>query len=474
MLTLRKFQLPLVNILDELPSSILVAPTGSGKTMIGCALAWREIQRGGKVCFVIPRDNLARQTERTLKQWDLSSAFILGNESENRSANVQIASYQSLGSQLRDLNWLIDITTRWIIDEAHITAFAKALEKPLRTAKSKIGLTATPWQMQQRSLLDIFDRPVFAPNPGELIKMGFLAKPIYFIPTNKGKGSKLQASPEFVYDHWDRISGGERTFIFCNSINHSDVTARYFQSKGTNAVSVTSKTECKKVEKTFEEFRQGIVTVLVSCQKLAEGCDIPEATTVILNNRTDNRTSYFQRLGRGARIAPGKESFKVIDFVKLVDKFGKLEDVRLSEEDFDVTPKDGDRVPFKVCPIETCNRLNHPMARVCKCGHIFDFELVEREHTQDLIRLTQGDWEDLALEAFHNLMLRDFRQGVDRCEKEFFKMYSYYPPNHWVVDAKLPDNLRSQAVDVSWRMFKKKVMKRLPQDSIQLSIPGLL
>lgn len=465
---LRDFQRECVQKLDGLQSGILVAATGSGKTMMGAALSWKEVQRGGRVAFVVPRDNLARQTARTMWKWGLECGYILGGERENRQSKVQILSYQSLGSKKRSLDWLGQVTTTWIVDECHITAFAQSLH-PYLARTRKLGLTATPWQLGgKRSLLSIFDEVVFAPPPKRLIEWGYLAQPIYFCPKNRGN---LEASPQFIYDKWEELAYGEKSFIFAGSIAASDAIAAHFQEQDIAAVSVTSKTPAQQVEPIFDQFRSGQTTVLVSCNKLAEGCDVPDATCVILANRTESKSGAIQRVGRGARIAPGKTHFKVIDCVGIVRKFGAFDQIEPSLEDFALSePGEGD-FPTKDC--EKCHASSHVFAKVCsnpECRHPFEIEATLYESPGQLQRLTQSDLEERAIAAFHSLLLKDFRNNTSICEKEFHKQYGYYPLAHWASDAQLPSSMQSAVANVIWRSFKKSVSDRLAVP-VQLSLP---
>lgn len=468
MIVLRDFQLKACKELEQHDSATLVAPTGSGKTMIAAAIAWKEItKRKGRVAFVVPRDNLAKQTDATFKRWGLNAGFILGGQEENRSAKAQILSYQSLGSKKRELEWVADQTTLWIVDECHITAFSQALQPYLLGTKRKYGVTATPWQMGgKRSLLDVFDVPVFAPPPRDLIQQGYLAQPIYFRPRRKGK---LDASPDFIYEQWERFSFNELTFVFCGSIEESNKTAQHFRDNGIAAVSVTSDTQKQQVEPLFEKFRRGEIRVLVSCNKLAEGCDIPHATCVILANRTESRSGAIQRIGRGARIAPGKTHFKVIDCVGTIKKFGRFEDIDLSEEDFAKSePKEG-AFPEKECP--TCGASNHLAQKFCtNCGFEFEIEGSLYDTPGVLERLYTSDTEQRAIEAFHALLIRDFRHNLKNCDREFFTQYRYYPKDHWVADCLLPESMRSPVTTQAFNVFKREVAKRLPTGDVQLPL----
>lgn len=465
---LRDFQRKCVQELDSLQSGILIAATGSGKTMMGAALSWKEVQRGGRVAFVVPRDNLARQTARTMWKWGLECGYVLGGERENRGAKVQILSYQSLGSKKRSLNWLGNSSTTWIVDECHITAFAQSLQ-PYLAKTRKLGLTATPWQLGgKRSLLTVFDEVVFAPPPKQLIEWGYLAQPIYFCPKNKGK---LDASPEFIYDQWAELAYGEKSFVFAGSIAASDAVAAHFQGQGINAVSVTSETPSRQVEPIFDQFRSGQVTVLVSCNKLAEGCDIPDATCVVLANRTKSKSGAIQRMGRGARIAPGKTHFKVIDCVGIIKKFGAFDQIEPSLKDFELSEPGDGGFPMKEC--DKCHALSPASARVCsnkECKHPFEIEATLYESPGQLQRLTQSDLEGRAIAAFHSLLIKDFKQNTSVCEKEFHKQYGYYPLSHWASDAQLPSGMQSAVANAIWRGFKKSVSDRFAVP-IQLSLP---
>lgn len=467
MFVLRDFQRECVAEMDKKQSGLLLAPTGSGKTVMGLALAWKEVKlRKGKVAFIVPRDNLAQQTARSAIAWGLSVGFVLGGQPENRTADLQIITYQSLGSFRRSLDWLYDSITTSIIDEAHITAFTQSLEGLKR--RRILGLTATPWQMgRKRSLLEVFDEVVFAPNPGELIKKGFLAQPIHFCPKNKGK---LDPSPEFVFHWWEKLAYNEKTFCFANSISQAEAIASRFREQGIEAIAITSKTPAKQVEEVLREF--GLPTskyrVLTTCNKLAEGCDSPDATCVILANRTESKSGAVQRIGRGARIAPGKTHFKVIDCVGITRKFGMFDELNPTLEDFALDdPRDGEAL-HKDC--DRCYGANHISAKLCKyCGH--PFEIIRDYNTPDeLTRVAKNEQESRAIASFHALLLQDFLGSTQKCEQEFLKQFGYYPLSNWITDAQLPPQVESAAVKAAWRQFKRVTGDRLP-NSVQLPLP---
>lgn len=466
MIKLRPYQKDCVSRALKLQDSVLIAGTGTGKTEMGAAVSWKRVQDSDRCVFVVPRDNLARQTAATMKRWGLQCGFVLGGTKENRQAPIQIISYQSLGSKSRDLSWLGDFNS-WIADECHITGFCKSLEPYLKAAKFKLGLTATPWQMEKRSLLEVFDKPIFAPQVREMIRAGHLTQPVYFTP--KRKKRNLYADPDFIFDTWLDLAPGEPSFIFADSIEQSEAIAEYFQGQGYNFVSITSKTPTNQVEKAFIDFESGALDGLSSCNKLAEGCDIPRASTVMLTARSDSRSAIYQRIGRGLRLHPSKRFTRVIDCVGVLRKFPHPDKCTITELDFAYDDFEPGDFPQKQC--ENCFGYCHISALFCpRCKYPFDIIGQERYDPEAVIRSLCGDIEGAAIARYHHLLLQDFRQNTQQSTALFRQQFRYYPYDHWLVDAKLPASMRNPAVNELWAKFKQDVMDTLPKNPIQLDL----
>ena len=55
--------------------------------------------------------------------------------------------------------------------------------------------------------------------------------------------------------------------------------------------------------------------MLCACDLLNEGWDCPATEVLFMARPTMSKVLYTQQLGRGMRLAPGKESLMVFDFV---------------------------------------------------------------------------------------------------------------------------------------------------------------
>jgi hypothetical protein len=295
----------------------------------------------------------------------------------------------------------------------------------------------------------------------------------------------LDATPEFILEQWSKLAWQEKTFVFTGSIAESDAISKHFLDNNINAVSVTSKTPSNQVEPTFDRFNSGEISVLISCNKLAEGCDIPTATCVILANRTESKSGAIQRIGRVLRVAKGKKHAKVIDCVGIIKKFGTIEEIDPDLTDFAL--KDGkggipmkpcDRcfglsfigAKFCVCPTDLQSKYSKLINGTWVCGHPFDSAGTVYENPGELQRLSQSDREQQAIASFHHLLLQDFLHGTKKAIATFKKEYKYYPERHWVADASIPDPMRSGAVDAAWRNFKQAMQESIPTTPIQLNL----
>jgi type I site-specific restriction endonuclease len=66
--------------------------------------------------------------------------------------------------------------------------------------------------------------------------------------------------------------------------------------------------------------------VLTSVGILTTGFDEPAVESIILNRATRSLTLYFQMIGRGSRVIPGKDSFNVIDLGNNLARFGRWDE----------------------------------------------------------------------------------------------------------------------------------------------------
>jgi superfamily II DNA or RNA helicase len=212
-----------------------------------------------------------------------------------------------------------------------------------------LGMTATPFRRDQRNLSDLFGHPTATLDLIEGMRRGFLANVDYRLHTDNIDWTRLRAlngssfSPANInktlfIQEWDDAVVHElqqvwgqvdkpRAIVFCGTIEHAIMTrdrinslsfcraeALYSQSDGRLLpASERSRLLC--------DFQDGRCQVICAVDILNEGIDVPDVNIIVFQRVTHSRRIFVQQLGRGLRIAPGKESVIVLDFVSDIRRF---------------------------------------------------------------------------------------------------------------------------------------------------------
>jgi len=164
---------------------IVVAPTGSGKTVIACAIIATTPRRA---LVISHRREIVKQTSDKLAAAGVAHGVIqAGDEKKLRPlAAAQVASIQTLHARaIRSSTMPMPLADLVIIDEAH-HACAATYRKILEAYPDAIvlGLTATPCRGDGRGLGGIFETMIECPQVADLIIGGFLVKARVYAPVN--------------------------------------------------------------------------------------------------------------------------------------------------------------------------------------------------------------------------------------------------------------------------------------------------
>lgn len=108
--------------------------------------------------------------------------------------------------------------------------------------------------------------------------------------------------------------GKMKALAFCVSKEHASYMARQLLLKGIKADVLTSDNSHERQQKQ-QAIRSGSINVLCVVDIFNEGVDIPEVDTLLFLRPTESLTIFLQQLGRGLRLADGKECCTVLDFV---------------------------------------------------------------------------------------------------------------------------------------------------------------
>lgn len=327
--------------------NLVVAATGTGKTVVAafdyrrsCALA------GGRprLLFVAHREEILRQALRTYREVLRDHAFgelLIGGSAPAQFDHV-FATIDSVAA--RDLVGRCG-SEHWhtvVVDECHrlaadrFDAFVTAVRPRLL-----LGLTATPERSDGQSVLRYFDhRPDGSPavelRLWHALDLQLLCPFEYYacdddtdfsaVPwqqpgevaaiDNLVTGNDVRA--RLVLNEWRRLAGDPargRALVFCVSVAHAQYMTDKLNAAGIPAVCVVGDTAQNERRRAPERLGRGEIAAIVTCDLYNEGVDLPRVDTLLLLRPTQSPVLFQQQIGRGLRLAAGKESCLVLDFV---------------------------------------------------------------------------------------------------------------------------------------------------------------
>ena len=216
-----------------------------------------------------------------------------------------------------------------------------------------LGLTATPERMDGKSVLPYFSNRIAAEiRLPEAIDRRLLCPFQYFGVTDtvdldtlkwsaggydKGELSNLYTLSGAVANRRaDLVVSSLLKYVtdideikglgFCVSIEHAAFMCRYFTSHGIPSIFLTGKSSDGERNAAKGPLVSGEVRFLFVVDIYNEGVDIPEVNTVLFLRPTESLTIFLQQLGRGLRLAEGKECLTVLDFIGQANKRYHFED----------------------------------------------------------------------------------------------------------------------------------------------------
>ena len=340
--------------------NLVVAATGTGKTVIS-ALDYKRFrkQNPGKphrLLFIAHREEILRQSLYTfravLKDANFGELFVGNYKPE--SIDHLFVSIQTFNSQDFTSKTASDFYDYIVVDEFHHAA-APTYQKLLSYYNPKIllGLTATPERMDGKSILPYFHHRIAAEiRLPEAIDRKLLCPFQYFGVTDtvdlstlkwsaggydKGELSNLYTLSGTVANRRaDLVVNSLLRYVtdidevkglgFCVSIEHAEFMCRYFNQRGIPSIFLTGKSTDEERNTAKGKLVSGEIRFIFVVDIYNEGVDIPEVNTVLFLRPTESLTIFLQQLGRGLRLAEGKDCLTVLDFIGQANKRYRFED----------------------------------------------------------------------------------------------------------------------------------------------------
>jgi len=323
---------------------LVCLPTGAGKTVIFselCRLARRP------VLVLAHREELLGQARDKIERMTEGRAAVALEQGASRAgadAQVVVASLRSLHSARLARLMRRRAFGLIIYDECHHAA-AEDNQRVLRElgcfeadwTGTLLGFTATTTRGDGVGLDRVFERIVAERSLLELVDAGYLV-PLrgYRLRTSvdlqrvvaRGASSDEEALSEVV-DIEDRnelvaraiqeLARDRRTIAFCVTVSHARNLARTLNHVGVPTGMVTGAMPRDRRAQTLAEFRAGRLAAITNVGVLTEGFDDPGVSCIAMARPTRSEGLYAQCVGRGTRLAPGKQDCLVLDFVDLSD-----------------------------------------------------------------------------------------------------------------------------------------------------------
>jgi len=319
--------------------AIIISATGTGKTMLS-ALDVRAFNPK-RMLFVVHREQILDRTiqeyKRVLGGANSDYGKLTGTHKQQDRRFV-FATIQTLSQDPVLAGLSVDAFDYIIIDEAHRAA-AETYQRVMKYFRPKflLGMTATPERTDGFNVFELFDHNVpYEIRLNHALEAEMLCPFHYYgvtditfddgTTTTDATQLAQLVSPKRV-DHLlaamgDYVQAGTtpRGLIFCSRKEEArtlsrELNTRGFRGRPLRTVALTGDDSIETREQRVAELEEGRLDYILTVDVFNEGLDIPSLNQVIMLRQTQSAIVFVQQLGRGLRLAEGKDHLVVIDFI---------------------------------------------------------------------------------------------------------------------------------------------------------------
>lgn len=348
-------------------STLLVLPTGTGKTIVMAAVAEDQVLAQQRVLILAHRGELLEQAaDKIYTATGLRCAVEKAEQSCLDSfLRITVGSVQSLMRPKRLEQFPHDYFGAILIDEAHhaITDGYRRILDWFDGARV-LGVTATPDRGDMRNLGEVFDSLAYEYKLTQAIRDGYLCKIMaQTIPLKldistvgmsggdyavQGLGTALDPYLGQIAEQMAAYCKGRKTVVFLPLIKTSQKFRDILNAHGFAAAEVNGQSPDRA--EILADFAAGKYNVLCNSMLLTEGWDCPPVDCIVVLRPTKVRSLYSQMVGRGTRVFPGKENLLLLDFLWLTDRHELCRPADLICEDHEVAQKMTETLAESGCP----------------------------------------------------------------------------------------------------------------------------
>lgn len=317
---------------QNVKKTLLVLPTGCGKTVVFAKVAEELVKRGERVLVLAHRGELLDQASDKIKKVTGLSTSLEKADSTCIGSwyRITVGSVQSLMREKRLRKFKPDYFGSIIIDEAH-HALSDGYQRVLEHfSKSKVlGVTATPDRADMKNLGTVFESLAYEYSLPQAIHEGYLSPikaltiPLTLdlsdvsIQSGDFKASDIDTALDpYLYQIADEMKNyctDRKTVVFLPLVKTSQKFRDILISKGFKAAEVNGSSEDRA--EVIKAFDKGEYNVLCNSMLLTEGWDCPSVDCIVCLRPTKSRSLYCQIVGRGTRLCEGKKDLLLLDFL---------------------------------------------------------------------------------------------------------------------------------------------------------------
>ena len=312
--------------------TLLVLPTGCGKTIVFAKITEDCVRNGDRVLILAHRGELLEQAaDKIAKATGLGCATEKAEQSCLGSwYRITVGSVQSLMRETRLKRFPEDYFNTIIIDEAH-HCISDSYQRVLNyfTDAKVLGVTATPDRGDMKNLGQVFESLAYEYTLPKAIKEGYLSPikavtiPLQVDLTGVGiqsgdfkagdLGTALDPYLERIAEEMEKYCREKKTVVFLPLVKTSQKFRDILNAHGFRAAEVNGESQDRA--EILEDYASGKYNVLCNSMLLTEGWDCPDVDCIVVLRPTKVRSLYCQMVGRGTRLAPGKDHLLLLDFL---------------------------------------------------------------------------------------------------------------------------------------------------------------
>jgi len=479
----------------------VVIPTAGGKPPVMAPICRDAGERwDGRVLILAHVKELLEQAVDKLHTmapdlWMKIGVYSAGLKSRDRDHPIIVAGIQSVYRRAAELD-RFDLI---LVDEAHMIppdgdgmyrqflAEARAVNPNVRL----VGLTATPYRMSSGTICgpeNLLNEICFEAGVRELIVQGYLCPLRSKAGRQKADTSGLHLrGGEFVAGEVEALMDDDAlvrsacveiiehtrdrhsVLIFAAGVKHAEHVQRVLAGHGHECGFVCGETLPFERADTLNRFRDGKLKYLVNVNVLTTGFDAPNIDCVALLRPTNSPGLYYQMVGRGFRLHPGKTDCLVLDFGGNILRHGPVDALQIKDKD-----SGGGEAPAKECP--NCHAVIHAAYATCpECGH--EFPPPEREK-HDRQASTEGVLSGEVTTTEHEVIDVVYRvhrkRGADDDHPRTMRVDYYFNLNEFVSEWVCFEHsgfARNKA-EKWWRERSDEAMPESAEDAVAIAQAG--